>query len=53
MEKMKRKEMIKAIDEYYKSINRVNPPKFREYSNDELRQTIILFGIKIKSLDIV
>ena len=53
MNELKRKEMIMLIDNYYKSINRTNPPNFREYSNQELRQTIILFNIKLLSFDTI
>lgn len=41
--------MILLIEDYYKSIERTNPPQFREYSNQELKLVIILFDIKIKS----
>jgi hypothetical protein len=37
--------MIDAIEAYYKSINRANPPPFRDYSNAELKGTIRLFNI--------
>jgi hypothetical protein len=42
---MNRSKMIDLIDAYYKSINRANPPQFREYSNAELKLTIRLFNI--------
>ena len=40
--------MIILIDNYYKSIERTNPPQFREYSNQELKLVIMLFDIKVK-----
>ena len=43
---MNRKMMIGLIEKYYREINRVNPPKFREYTNLELKQTISMFNIK-------
>jgi len=46
MDDLKRKDLIKIVDEYYKSIGRINPPQFREYSNQELKATIKLFSIK-------
>jgi hypothetical protein len=47
---MNRKAMILLIDNYYKNINRVNPPQFRNYSNHELKQVISMFDIKINEL---
>jgi len=45
--KLRRKDYIKLIDEYYKSINRTNPPNFREYSNHELRQVAKMFKLTL------
>jgi hypothetical protein len=42
---MNRKQMLDAIEAYYKSIGRKNPPAFRDYSNAELKLTIRLFNI--------
>jgi len=47
LDTLKRKEMIEIIDIYYKSVKRLIPPNFKEYSTQELRKTIILFQIKI------
>jgi hypothetical protein len=47
---MNRKQMIVVIEAYYKSIERTIPPQFRTYTNLELKQTIILFDIKINEL---
>ena len=41
--------MIIVIEAYYKSIERIVPPQFRTYTNLELKQTIILFDIKIEN----
>jgi hypothetical protein len=46
---MNRKQMILLIEDYYKSIERIKPPQFREYSNQELKLVIILFDIKVKN----
>jgi hypothetical protein len=37
--------MLVLIEAYYKKIGRTNPPQFKEYSNQELKQTIRLFEI--------
>jgi hypothetical protein len=37
--------MLILIEAYYKNINRVNPPQFRNYSNHELKQVIVMFNI--------
>jgi hypothetical protein len=47
LDSLKKKEMIEIIDIYYKSVKRLIPPNFKEYSTQELRKTIILFQIKI------
>jgi hypothetical protein len=44
---MNRKQMILLIDNYYKSIERITPPRFRSYSNLELKKVILMFDIKI------
>jgi hypothetical protein len=46
---MNSNQMIVVIEAYYKSINRNPTPKFYEYTNLELKQTIILFDIKIEN----
>ena len=43
---MNRKQMILAIEQYYREINRVNPPKYKDYTNHELKQVILMFNIK-------
>ena len=40
-----RKVMLTAIEAYYKSIGRTNPPKFHTYNLLELQKTINLFNI--------
>ena len=47
LETLKRKELIQIIDKYYKSINRLNPPNFKEYTNHELKQVIKMFSISL------
>lgn len=42
---MNRKAMILLIDAYYKKINRNPAPKFKEYSNLELKKVIAMFDI--------
>lgn len=37
--------MLVVIEAYYKSIQRTNPPPFKEYSNLELKKTIDLFQL--------
>ena len=42
---MNRKSMILLIEKYYKSIERLNPPKYKDYTTHELKQVIIMFNI--------
>ena len=42
---MNRKQMLLAIEAYYKSIERTTPPRFRSYSNLELKKVIAMFDI--------
>lgn len=43
---MKEKDMlIQKLEDYYKLINRTNPPQFKTYSLVELRKCILLFKI--------
>jgi hypothetical protein len=44
---MNRKQMMACIEQYYKSIERTTPPRFRSYSNLELKKVILMFDIKI------
>jgi len=46
MDELKRKDLLQLVSDYYKSIGRINPPQFKEYSNQELKATIKLFSIK-------
>lgn len=45
--KVTRGELIPIITKYYDSIGREDRPKFEEYSLQELRKCIILFGIQL------
>jgi hypothetical protein len=47
---MNRKQMLIVIAAYYKSIGRINPPPFKEYTNLELKKTLMLFEIEEKKL---
>ncbi len=47
---MNRKQMLIVIAAYYKSIGRTNPPPFKEYTNLELKKTLMLFEIEEKKL---
>ena len=42
---MNRKAMLILIEAYYKSIDRINPPKYKDYTNHELKQVISMFNI--------
>lgn len=42
---MNRKQMILAIEQYYKNINRNPTPQFKTYSNLELKKVISMFDI--------
>jgi hypothetical protein len=46
MDELKRKDLLQLVSDYYKSVGRINPPQFKEYSNQELKATIKLFSIK-------
>ena len=46
---MNRKQMLVVIAAYYKSIGRTNPPPFKEYTNLELKKTIMLFELEEKN----
>ena len=45
---MNRKQMLVVIAAYYESIGRTNPPPFKEYTNLELKKTIMLFELEEK-----
>ena len=47
---MNRKQMLLVIAAYYKNIGRPNPPPFKEYTNLELKKTIMLFELEEKKL---
>ena len=42
-----KKILINALADYYKSIDRHDPPKYETYTLQELRKCIIIFKIKI------
>ena len=42
-----KKILINALTNYYKSIDRHDPPKYETYTLQELRKCIIIFKIKI------
>jgi len=42
-----KKILIEALKEYYKSIERHDPPKYETYTLQELRKCIIIFKINI------
>jgi len=45
--KVTRDELIPVLSKYYDSIGRADRPKFQEYSLQELRKCILLFGIQL------
>lgn len=47
LERMKREDLIRILDEYYKSIGRSKCPQYREYALQELKKCIVLFGIQL------
>jgi hypothetical protein len=46
MDKIKKKDAIKLLEQYYKSINRTKYPDLNTYKIQELRKCIILFNLK-------
>jgi hypothetical protein len=45
--KIKKPDCIKLLDDYYKSINRTNPPNYKNYSLVELKLCLRLFNINL------
>jgi hypothetical protein len=45
---LKREDIIPFIEEYYKKVGRTNPPDFKNYSLQELKKCLILFGIHLE-----
>jgi hypothetical protein len=42
---LKKEDYINVLREYYKSINRVNPPKYEDYTINDFKKCIYLFRI--------
>jgi len=49
LERMKREDLIRILDEYYTGIGRPEDkrPQYREYALQELKKCIVLFGIQL------
>lgn len=47
LERLKREDLIRILDEFYDSIGRVERPKYREYTLQELKKCIILHRIQL------
>lgn len=49
LERMKREDLIRILDEYYTGIGRPEDkrPQYREYALQELKKCIILFRIQL------
>jgi hypothetical protein len=47
LERMKREDLIRILDEYYKSIGRTQVPNYREYALQELKKCIVLLRIQL------
>ena len=45
--KLSKEQIYPALEKYYESIGRINPPKFKNYSLKELIRCLKLFKIKI------
>ena len=46
-DKLKKEDCLPFIEEYYKSIGRINPPNYKEYSLQELKKCLVLFNIQL------
>lgn len=47
-DELKREDIIPVLEEYYKSIGRVNPPNYKDYSLGELKKCLTLFRIVLR-----
>jgi len=47
MDKLKREDFIRFLDEYYKSIGRTQVPNYKEYTLQELKKCMHLFNIQL------
>ena len=47
MEKLKREDFIRFLDEYYKSIGRTQVPNYKEYTLQELKKCMHLYNIQL------
>lgn len=44
-DKLKKEDIYPFLEEYYQKIGRNNPPDFRNYSLQELKKCLVMFGI--------
>ena len=47
LDKLKREDLIRFLDEYYKGQGRTHVPNYREYTLQELKKCLILFHIQL------
>lgn len=47
LDRLKREDLIRILDEYYDGIGRVERPRYREYTLQELKKCIILHHIHL------
>lgn len=45
---LKREDILPILADYYKSIGRIKPPPFEQYSLQELKKCLTLFKIYLK-----
>jgi hypothetical protein len=44
---LKKEDIYPFLDVYYKSVGRLQPPNYKNYSLQELKKCLILFNIKL------
>lgn len=47
MDKLKREDFCRFLDEYYKSIGRTAVPNYKEYTLQELKKCMMLYRIEL------
>jgi hypothetical protein len=45
---LKKEDIYPFLEEYYKSIGRIEPPNYKEYSLAELKKCLYIFGISLQ-----
>lgn len=50
LDKLKREDLIRFLDEYYKGQGRTLVPNYREYTLQELKKCMTLFRIQLEEI---